>query len=389
MLVVPALKVQQFSREFFLLNLAAEDAERLVRFEVLGAAPTQGAPARAKGRAPLVNWAEIERKVEASEEAYQRPILKRKIEELAAHYVQCREDGEVPAIPGAVLLTTDEPVEFTAQDGNPFVGLLRLGANEGGLRVLDGQHRLLALAALLGSTQLSETQRAAARALQVPAVLFVRLPAPTVVEMFVTINSKHTKLNPSLLFSLKGKQLYADPVDARIHDVVKKLNEEPTSPLEGHIKLLGVGPGKVAQAGLAQELRKAFEVLGQGNPPWLEELHKNAPKLYLAYFKDVARAFDDAWVSKKHSARSLIALRAFVQASIPVVREVFARGGDPRVVLHEALADWAEKVGSRRFETAAGWRERAAGGGKETTRVLARELIAALRLPAAAEKGAS
>ena len=36
MLTVPALKVQQFAMEFYLLNVAAADVERMVRFEVLG-----------------------------------------------------------------------------------------------------------------------------------------------------------------------------------------------------------------------------------------------------------------------------------------------------------------------------------------------------------------
>jgi hypothetical protein len=112
------------------------------------------------------------------------------------------------------------------------------------LRVLDGQHRLLALAALLKGGNASQEEHAAASLLQVPAVLFSSLPAPSVVEMFVTINSKHTRLNSSLLFELKGRQLYADPIDARVHDVIKKLNAEG-SPLAGDIKMLGIGPGKV------------------------------------------------------------------------------------------------------------------------------------------------
>lgn len=41
-LTLPALKVQQFSLEFYLLNLAAADIERPVRFEVLGEAGVQG-----------------------------------------------------------------------------------------------------------------------------------------------------------------------------------------------------------------------------------------------------------------------------------------------------------------------------------------------------------
>jgi DGQHR domain-containing protein len=385
-LTLPALKVQQFSQEFFLLNLAATDVQKLVRFEVLGDAALHGdAPRKRPTRrgastATPVNWTEIERKVETSEKAYQRPILRKKIDELAHYYLQCRDDGAVPAIAGAVLLTTDERVEFTPQNGNPFIGMVRLSGDEGTLRVLDGQHRLLALAALLGSDDAPEEGRGAARLLQVPAILFAGLPAPSIVEMFVTINSKHTRLNSSLLFSLKGRQLYADALDARIHDAIRKLNDAQSSPLRGQIKMLGVGPGRVAQAGLAQELRRTLDALGAtpGAPGWPGELIEHLDRFYLVYFKEVARVFAEAWDSKKHSILSLIALRAFIQASQQVAPAVWRIGGDPRAAVHQLLSPWAERIGSARFETAGAWRARAAGGGKETTRALARELVAAL-----------
>lgn len=384
MLTLPALKVQQFSQDFYLLNLAAADVERLVRFEVLGQEGVQGKkPKQARrrtSRVSPVNWESIEKKIQTSEKAYQRPILRKKIDELAKYYLQCHEDGAVPAVPGAVLLTTDEPVEFDGQNENPLVGLVRLSGEEGTLRVLDGQHRLLALAALLQSEDVGEHDRAAARLLQVPAILFPGLPAAAVVEMFVTINSKHTRLNPSLLFSLKGKQLYADPLDARIHDVIRKLNDTETSPLHQQIKMLGVGRGKVAQAGLAQELRRVLKTLesSHADAAWFEGFQKNLERFYLVYFKEIARVFDDAWGSKKHSIQALTALRAFIDASQEVVPRALEQGGDPRLAVRKLLAPWRDRIGSRRFETAGEWRDKAAGGGRQTTRVLTRELIAAL-----------
>ncbi|MCC6526652.1 MAG: DGQHR domain-containing protein [Polyangiaceae bacterium] len=381
MLTLPALKVQQYAQSFYLLNLAAADVERLVRFEVLGQASVRGAgPAKQKGKASAVNWGAIEHRVETSEKAYQRPILRRKIDELANYYLQCREDGAMPAIPGAVLLTTDEPVEFAPQAGNPFVGLVQLSQEEGTLRVLDGQHRLLALAALLASPQLGEADRAAAKMLQVPAILFAGLPAPAVVEMFVTINSKHTRLNPSLLFSLKGKQIYVRDLDVLIHDTIRKLNESESSPLRGLVKMLGVGAGKVSQAGLAQELERALESIAtsHGDAPWHADFRAHASRFYLAYFKEIARVFEAAWGSKKHSVQSLIALRAFLQASVLIAPRVMSAGGDPRTSLRVLLAPWTSRIGSDRFETAGAWRAKAAGGGKESTRLLSRELGASL-----------
>ncbi len=388
MLTVPALKVQQFNQEFFLLNLAAADVERLVRFEVLGDAGVEGKkPKKKASSGSAVNWSEIEQKVSTSDKAYQRPILRKKIEELAQYYLLCRDDAGVPAIPGAVLLTSDEPVTFAPQGSNPFVGLAQLTETEGTLRVLDGQHRLLALTALMTSKDLSDAERAAVRGIQVPAILFAGLPPPSVVEMFATINSKHTRLNASLLFSLKGRQLYGDPLDAHIHDVIKSLNDKKGSPLEGHIKMLGVGDGKVAQAGLANEMKSVLLSLRakSSSPSWVDELSENLAKFYGLYFHEVARAFEPVWTSKKHSVRTAIALRAFIQASGEVASRVWDAGGDPRPVMRALIDPWRTRIGSDRFETAGAWRAKAAGGGKETTRLLARELVAGLGSPTTTE----
>src|SRR5688500_1642373 len=84
--------------------------------------------------------------------------------------------------------------------------------------------------------------------------------------MFVTINAKHTRLNPSHLVSLSGRQLYRDDALAAAHDAVRALNDKEDSPLHGEIKLLGVGRGRVAQAPLAQELKRLFASDAFGGP---------------------------------------------------------------------------------------------------------------------------
>lgn len=378
MLTVPAIKIQQFKQDFFVLNLSAADVQRLVRFEVLGEAGVHDTNRSKRRAASPVNWAEIEKKVQTSEKAFQRPILRKKVEELAEHFRACRDDAGVPAIPGAVLLTSEEPVAFTAQGTNPFVGLVQINEAEGSLRVLDGQHRLLALASLLASPDADVI-----RGVQVPAILFAALPPPSIVEMFVTINSKHTRLNPSLLYSLKGRQLYPDPIDSAVHDALKELNERDGSPLHRHIKMLGVGSGKVPQAGLAAEMRGVIDGLrntSQGET-WVDDFVTNLRRFYEMYFREVARVFEDIWASKGHSVRSTTALRAFIQASSAVVERVYDLGGPPGPTLRSMLGPWSSRIGSARFETAGAWRSKLAGGGKETTRVLARELVAALGSP--------
>jgi hypothetical protein len=115
MITVPAVKMQQFDVAFYLLNLAAADVERLVRFEVLGRSGVRGPQqASAKGKAAQINWNLLEERIRAGDGAYQRPIIKKKIEELVEYYRSCRSNGQLPAIPGTVILTTDAEVVFSS-----------------------------------------------------------------------------------------------------------------------------------------------------------------------------------------------------------------------------------------------------------------------------------
>src|SRR5581483_2567882 len=98
---------------------------------------------------------------------------------------QCAEAGNLPAIPGAVLLVADRRLEFTPTSSHRVLGVLQIPAEEG---VLLALHQLIA--------------DGRAENVQVRAVVFDRLAPDQVVELFVTINAKHTKLNPSHLISL-------------------------------------------------------------------------------------------------------------------------------------------------------------------------------------------
>src|SRR5438477_6619049 len=173
------------------------------------------------------------------------------------------------------------------------------------LRALDGQHRLLALHQLI-SAGLAED-------VQVPAVLYDRLTPHQVVELFVTINAKHTKLNPSHLISLSGRRLYPDPALAASHDIVRSLSEDSGSPLHGEIKLFGVGHGRVAQAPLAEELKGVFTALDAFGGKAAEDFREHATRFFLSYFKQVAKVFPRAWSGKRYSIKTAAALRAFLR----------------------------------------------------------------------------
>jgi DGQHR domain-containing protein len=376
MITVPARRVKQFGVEFYQAGLSAKDIDRLVKFEVLGYSggpreetPKKGAKARSR-----VNWDALEKRISESETAYQRPVIRRKIDELVAYYRECKDAGTLPPIPGAVIITSEKRFTFTPVAGHHDVGLLQIPEEHGVLRVLDGQHRLLALHAL--------SQAGEQMGIEVPAVLFDSLDARQIVELFVTINAKHTRLNPSHIISLSGRKLYPDPNQALAHDVIRSLNEDDTSPLVGEIKMLGTGRGRVSQAPLAEEIVDLLETVEKvGGGAKIQELRQHAKRFFLNYVKAISSTFPAAWAGRKYSIKTGAALRAFVR----VAPDVMARAKELRRdafdhhAIREAIKPWAERLRDRRFETEGEWKLKLAGGTRGTVELLARELRDALR----------
>ena len=371
MISVAAIRMQQFGVQFYQASLTARDIDKLVRFEVLSygeqATPAvRGGPGRAK--VSKVNWDLLERRIAASEKAYQRHIIKRKIDELVQYYEQCRQARDLPSIPGAVIISCDQLLRFEAVADDASIGTLKVPEQEGILRAIDGQHRLLAMHA--------DIERFGDEAFTVPAVIFDRLPEDHVVQMFVTINAKHTRLNASHLVSLSGRQLYRDENLAAAHDIVRVLNDREDSPLCGEIKLLGVGTGRVAQAPLAQELKKLLgnDAFGGGRKG--DAFREESRRFFVNYFKQVALVFGGAWNGRKYSIKTASALRAFIRVTPDVVRRIdqeHADRSDFRAI-GRVIAPWGRRIGDLRFEIDGAWKG-------TTVEQLAKELRLALQYP--------
>src|SRR5215210_2183561 len=373
MISVAAIRMQQFGVQFYQASLTANDIDKLVRFEVLDygeqSQPVRGG--RKKSVAPSkVNWDLLERRIASSEKAYQRAIIRKKIDELVQYYEQCRQARDLPSIPGAVIISCDERLKFEAAEAGGWVGTLKVPEREGVLRAIDGQHRLLALHA--------DIARFADEPFTVPAVIFDRLPEDHVVQMFVTINAKHTRLNSSHLVSLSGRQLYRDDSLAAAHDIVRALNDRDDSPLYGEIKLLGVGTGRVAQAPLAQELKKLFasEAFGPGRKG--DDFREESRKFYVNYLKQIAQVFGAAWNGRKYSIKSAPALRAFIRVAPDVVRRLDQEHADRTDfrAIGRVIAPWGRRIGDLRFETDGAWKRSGT-----TVESLTKELKLALEYP--------
>jgi DGQHR domain-containing protein len=370
MITVAAIRMEQFGVHFYQASLTARDVNKLVRFEVLSYGDKGHQPVRGGKGKSKVNWDLLERRIAANEKSYQRQIIRKKIEELVQYYEQCREARNLPSIPGAVIIASEEPLKFESVGGNESLGLLKVPEREGILRAIDGQHRLLALH--------NDVEQFGHDVFHVPAVIFDRLPEDHVVQMFVTINAKHTRLNPSHLVSLAGRQLYADANLAAAHDVIRALTEREDSALNGDIKLLGVGRGRVAQAPLAQELKRLFESDLFGSAKKAEEFREDSKKFFVNYFKQIASLFQTAWNGRKYSIKSAPALRAFIRVAPDVVRRLDQEHADRTDfrAIGRVISPWGRRIGDMRFETDSAWKRTGSGIDQ-----LAKELRLALQYP--------
>ena len=271
-------------------------------------------------------------------------------------------------------MITEKRLNFSPIEKNPNLGMLQIPEDPGILRCLDGQHRLLALGAQAGKDI----------EIDVPAVVFDTLDPRQTVELFVTINAKHTRLNPSHLISLAGRRLYADPHQALAHDIIRWLNEEEDSPLRGDIKILGVGKGRVSQASLADEMGDLFSNIEKiGGTNRFREFEQNGKRFFLNYFKALQALFPKAWAGRKFSIKTGAALRAFIRVSPDVMTRSKELKNDSfdYFGIREAIKPWGERIGEGRFETDGEWRKKLGGGTRGTVELLTRELRDAMKVP--------
>jgi len=373
MITVPALKVRQFGVEFYQTSFTSTDIQRLVQFEVLSYSALEKEEKRGRAiKTSAINWELLEKRIAQSEAAFQRPVIRKKIRELIQYYLDCQEAQNLPAIPGAVIIITERRLGFSPLGKSTGVGMLQIPEEPGILRCLDGQHRLLALSAKADK----EIQ------IDVPAVLFDTLDPRQTVELFVTINAKHTRLNPSHLISLAGRRLYADRHQALAHDIIRSLNEDESSPLRREIKILGVGKGRVSQASLADEMVDLFGNIEKiGGADRFKEIEQNGKRFFLNYFKAVLSVFPKAWSGRKYSIKTGAALRALIRVSPDVMtrskelkKDAFDYFG-----IRDAIKPWGDRLGDERFETDGEWRRKLAGGTRGTVDLLTKELRDAIR----------
>ncbi|MEO5656578.1 MAG: DGQHR domain-containing protein [Nitrospiria bacterium] len=186
--------------------------------------------------------------VEKSEHGFQRLLNRQKVKQIVNFYETAATQ---PVIPGTVLLFSDETLAFEPIGSAASMG--NLHEPRGKYLIIDGQHRLAALRffATKHPQQADE--------IEVPCVLFDGKSADFATEMFVIINSTHTKINRSHLIDLYEKVSWESPEKKFAAKIVNHLYEDADSPLRYRINRLGGRSRQekwVLQSELFNELHK-------------------------------------------------------------------------------------------------------------------------------------
>ena len=225
--------------------------------------------------------------IEKSERSFQRLLNRRKIRQIVNFYETAVNQ---PLIPGTILLFTDETLRFRRSDSSESVGFL--SEPSGNYLIIDGQH---CLAALHFFRQRHPEQ---IDQIEVPCVLFDGKSAEFATEMFVIINSTHTRINKSHLVDLYERVSWETPEKKFAAKLVNLLYEESDSPLRYRINRLG-GRSRQEKWILQSEVFNELYKVVQRNRRFFEEhFGMRADRAYAIlrdYLKGVREVMDAVW----------------------------------------------------------------------------------------------
>jgi DGQHR domain-containing protein len=346
-----AMRMRQKEAEFYFVSYLAEDLLRKVRFVSRYYGPRGEAIGGERRRDPD----DVEKfvmAIEGSTQAFQRELNRRKLSQIRDFF---RSEAEQPIVPGAVLLFTSESLSFQPLGKYDRVG--DLVEPQGSFLIIDGQHRLAGLQFYLKEPD-------ADRRLEVPCVIFDGKTSEFATQMFVIINSTHTRINKSHLVDLYEKIEWGTDLGKKYAaQMVRALYEQEDSPLKYHINMLGGRSQQdlwINQAQIFGEIHRLIlrkEVLSffKDKRGWSRERGYN-------FLRDVFRAarsaFREGWGDNK---RYMVTRDVTIKALLRVAGDValawgdkgdkgIEPGGDGAKVLEQRFVPWSELVREFRRE---------------------------------------
>jgi len=371
-----AMRVRQKDATFYLVCYRGEDILRRVKFLSRHYTDAGEAPARTDEE----DVASFIRGVEKSDGAFQRGLVRRKVKAILNFYETASAQ---PLIPGPVLLFTPENLDFRPFRDSPAAG--NLSEPEKPFIIIDGQHRLA------GLELFAKKHPEDAATVDVPAIIFDGRQEDFAAEMFVIINSTHTRINKSHLVDLMEKVTFEVTPEKRWAAwVVKSLYEDQSSPLRYRINRLGGRSREdkwIMQSELFNEIyrlvapRKGDEDPGSLRRFMLDhyswDRRGQAPALFFEFFRAAQKAMGDIWGNRNYQFTSSVTIKALVRVLGELMADEAVRKewlGDPsHKVFGGRIAQWKDIA--HLFKKDGFYQNFAAKGQLERVRVIKLELM--------------
>lgn len=268
--------------------------------------------------------------IERSEKGFQRVLNRQKIKQIVNFYETVVAQ---PMIPGTVLLFTDETLRFQKTGDSDSIG--HLSEPKGKYLVIDGQHRLA------GLHFFHEKHPDQIARVEVPCLLFDGRSGDFATEMFVIINSTHTRINRSHLVDLYEKVSWESPEKKFSAKVVNLLYSEEDSPLRYKINRLG-GRSKQEKWILQSEVFNEMLKVVTAHRRWMEShLGMKADRCYALvrdYLKGVKDVMAEVWGNNE---RYMFTRDVTLKALIRVL--------DDLIVDRKLMSDWDEQRSHKPF----------------------------------------
>ncbi len=285
--------------------------------------------------------------IERSEKSFQRVLNRRKIRQIVNFYETAVNQ---PLVPGTILLFTDETLRFRRSDVADNVGFL--SEPDGKFLIIDGQHRLAALHFF------RQKHPELAEQIEIPCVLFDGKSADFATEMFVIINSTHTRINKSHLVDLYERVSWETPEKKFAAKVVNLLYEESDSPLRYRINRLG-GRSRQEKWILQSELFNELHKVVQANRRFFDERFQlradRAYPLVRDYLKAVREVMHSVWGdNERYMFTRDVTLKALLRVFGDLVRnrklvQAWEESRDPGAFVG-AMRPWADLTREFRAE---------------------------------------
>src|ERR1041384_2487043 len=279
-----ATRIRQKDGTFYFISYKAEDLLERVTFTSRYYLEGESIEAEDPGEDEVARFIAG---IEKSEKSFQRLLNRRKVRQIVNFYETAVSQ---PLIPGTILLFTDEELRFRRADNSESIG--HLSDPEGKYLIIDGQHRLAALHFF------REKHPDQIDQVDVPCVVFDGKSADFATEMFVIINSTHTRINKSHLVDLYERVSWETPEKKFAAKLVNQLYEEADSPLRYRINRLGGRSQQekwILQSEVFNEIHKIVQRHHRLFEDHFQMRSDRAYALLRDYLKAVREVMDAVW----------------------------------------------------------------------------------------------